>query len=765
MRERRAGLSWITLVILLLACITVQGVGIVEASPGPKVKVDPKISTAAPDEAFNVSITVTGITVGESLYGWEFTLSFDPSVLNITSHIEQVPIPIPPFYENVTVYHVYEGPFLKDIEDTIFISPEPNNTAGTVKALCTFKLPYPPQGAVSKGVLVTIEFRVKAEGATLLHFDYTELYTVIEEDITYPIAHEASDGFFEYPLGVHDIAVTNVTPSPVSVPLGENVSISVTVKNNGTATETFSVTVYYNLTATERAVIGTVNVTDLAPDGSKTLSFTWNTSGVTPGTFTIKVEVPPVSGETNTSDNTATTNVTVLFHDIAITSVTASHTQVKIGDLVTIKATVANEGDFHETFNVTACYFNETLSNVTIGTPQVLALDPGDSQLVAFTWDTTNVSLGTYTIKANATIPPGDTNTTNNELIDGTVNVAEFSIVHHTVEVGGVTFHVVIESNSTLSNIEFIYEDKKISFNVTGSEGTVGFCNVTIPNVLLGGPYTVQVDDLLITPEETTNGTHTFLYFTYNHSTQTVQIKGATVATPPTAFFTPSTTSAYVGDQITFNATASEDPDGEIASYQWDFGDGTPIVTETDPIATHEYTSAGTYPVTLTVTDNQGLTDTATGTATISAKHDVAVVEVTPFPSEVTVGKLVSITVTVVNGGTETETFNVIVYYDNTIIGTKSVTNLASGASQTLTINWKTTDIDPGTYTIKAVASTITGEIDITNNEFIDDTVTITVQEAPALGILLYVAAAGLAVTIIAAIAFYFLRIRKPKQA
>ena len=177
------------------------------------------------------------------------------------------------------------------------------------------------------------------------------------------------------------------------------------------------------------------------------------------------------------------------------------------------------------------------------------------------------------------------------------------------------------------------------------------------------------------------------------------------------------------------------------------------------------YISAGTYPATLTVTDNQGLTDTATGTATISAKHDVAVVDVTPFPSEVTVGKLVSIKVTVVNQGTETENFNIIIYYDNTIIGTKSVTNLASGDSETLTINWETTDIDPGTYTIKAVASTITGEIDITNNEFIDDTVTITVQEAPALGILLYVAAAGVAVTIVAAIAFYFLRIRKPKPA
>lgn len=104
----------------------------------------------------------------------------------------------------------------------------------------------------------------------------------------------------------------------------------------------------------------------------------------------------------------------------------------------------------------------------------------------------------------------------------------------------------------------------------------------------------------------------------------------------------------------------------------------------------------------------------------------------------------------------ETETFNITVYYDNVIIETKSVTNLASGASETLTIDWETTDVDPDTYTIKAVASTITGEI-----EFIGDSVTITVQEAPALGVLLYVAAAVVAAIIMVAIAFYFLRAKK----
>jgi len=128
-------------------------------------------------------------------------------------------------------------------------------------------------------------------------------------------------------------------------------------------------------------------------------------------------------------------------------------------------------------------------------------------------------------------------------------------------------------------------------------------------------------------------------------------------------------------------------------------------------------------------------------------------------------GELVSINVTVVNLGTETEAFNITVYYDNVIIGTESVANLISGASEILTIKWETTNVDPDTYTIKAVASIITGEIDTENNEFIDDAIIIIAQENPALGVLPYVVAAGVAAITIVAISFYFLKIRKPKTS
>jgi len=66
---------------------------------------------------------------------------------------------------------------------------------------------------------------------------------------------------------------------------------------------------------------------------------------------------------------------------------------------------------------------------------------------------------------------------------------------------------------------------------------------------------------------------------------------------------------------IAFSGTASSDPDGTIASYAWNFGDGS---TGSGSTPSHSYTGVGTYTVTLTVTDNGGLTNAATTTASVS---------------------------------------------------------------------------------------------------------------------------------------------------
>jgi len=72
------------------------------------------------------------------------------------------------------------------------------------------------------------------------------------------------------------------------------------------------------------------------------------------------------------------------------------------------------------------------------------------------------------------------------------------------------------------------------------------------------------------------------------------------------------------GQTITFDASSSYDPDGEITSYKWDFGDGWSFESETGTV-THSYSSAGDYTVTLTVRDNDGAINTSTMTIRVSS--------------------------------------------------------------------------------------------------------------------------------------------------
>lgn len=91
--------------------------------------------------------------------------------------------------------------------------------------------------------------------------------------------------------------------------------------------------------------------------------------------------------------------------------------------------------------------------------------------------------------------------------------------------------------------------------------------------------------------------------------TQNVVVEGPNQ--PPVASFTYSCT----GLTCNFDGSASDDLDGTIISYAWDFGDGG---TGTGVTASHIYGSSGTYTVVLTVTDDDNATDTDAQPVTVS---------------------------------------------------------------------------------------------------------------------------------------------------
>ncbi len=106
------------------------------------------------------------------------------------------------------------------------------------------------------------------------------------------------------------------------------------------------------------------------------------------------------------------------------------------------------------------------------------------------------------------------------------------TLSHHTLTVDTQKFDIDVLTNSTETDPAFNQSNKEISFHVTGPETTTGFCNVTIPKELLRcddpSAWIVLLDGSPVDPAPvvTSNATHSFIYFTYTHSSHLVEILG-----------------------------------------------------------------------------------------------------------------------------------------------------------------------------------------------------------------------------------------------
>jgi len=187
----------------------------------------------------------------------------------------------------------------------------------------------------------------------------------------------------------------------------------------------------------------------------------------------------------------------------------------------------------------------------------------------------------------------------------------------------------------------------------TGEVVPVGISGATANTV--GKPVDVQKnpDAVAVTPA----GMHAYVanYLSDDVSmltlsagaTPTVSATIATTGSPQGLAITPdqapvasfTDTPAEAGSPTAFDAAASHTvPTGGALTYTWNFGDGTPADTTSADTITHVYSVAGTYQVTLTVTDGLGTstsvvytgqTISRNGGATATVEHTVAIVSAT----------------------------------------------------------------------------------------------------------------------------------------
>ena len=390
---------WITLLLMTLASLppSFHAMGSLAT-----VSIQPRINKVwGTRETFNINISVTNVT---NLYGWQTKLYYDSSIINGTS--------------------VREGPFLKSSGETFFnytINNNYNATHGCIKAFNT--LLGEILGVNGTGVLLTITFKTVSLGISPLNLE-----EVILADISSnTIPHTVMDGAVEVVEVVHDVAIRNVSVSSDVVVDGETVEVYVTAANMGNKTEIFDVTVYWN-----ESLIAKQTVSSLSPQKDVQLTFLWNTSSITPNaTCIIKAEASHVPEETNFENNVLVygpISVVQGVHDIAVIEVRSASQNVYEGETLNVYVTVANRGNYTETFNVTVY-----LDDFPIGLRTVTNLAGGCTKELTFTWNTEGAGSKTYMVKASAGPVTGETRLADNSLSDGNVTIYPYTAISITI--------------------------------------------------------------------------------------------------------------------------------------------------------------------------------------------------------------------------------------------------------------------------------------------------------------------------------------------
>lgn len=287
MREKGKSLILIYLATLFLVFAPVVTVRSAET---PKVYVDPPIildDTRTPGQNFTVTVRIANVT---DMWSFRVDLGWGSPILDVADNTGT----------SGTVEGVTEGSFLQTGGDTTFVA-NLDQAEGTLSVSCSLRSGGTWQSG--NGILFSVKFTVEQYGATVLWIYYSRIQVKgpPPQYLPIPTDHTSEHGFFSNVLGAsYDIAVTNVTPLKTIVCQGYSAEVNVTVQNQGNILQGFAVTVNYDSNS-----VGT-KIAALSIGASTNLTFTWDTTVVAKGLYTIGAEASVAPGETDTGDNSYT---------------------------------------------------------------------------------------------------------------------------------------------------------------------------------------------------------------------------------------------------------------------------------------------------------------------------------------------------------------------------------------------------------------------------------------------------------------------------
>lgn len=233
------------------------------------------IAVWAIDGAYNVTVTIYDMAeqTGKDIQTNAVIIDNTPPAVNITYPTSNAYISALGIWINGTVTETNKGDPQPSINDTRFTLMEWNSATGYFGFSNNTAIP---------------------EGPITVEVSFTDL------------AGNTGSDTVTFSLGIHDVAVINIEASKTVVGQNYATSINVTVENQGDYAETFNITAYYNDTAIILPNGKNYTTITLLSGNYATVTFTWNTTGIPKGNYTISAYAEPIPGEPDTIDNTLT---------------------------------------------------------------------------------------------------------------------------------------------------------------------------------------------------------------------------------------------------------------------------------------------------------------------------------------------------------------------------------------------------------------------------------------------------------------------------
>jgi hypothetical protein len=678
--------------------------------------VNPACGSLSIGSTISVQINLTNAAVG-TVNGFELFLYYDPAFLNATGI-------------DATTGTVFSNPSL--VKSQLFVPGQVHLAAVCIGCSNTG----------TNGVLVSIFFKILALGVSPLSLATGMLPSSFAQSFTElttpsPLAPATTDGYFMNQNSKRG-PIASFTFFPTSPLVGQQVIFNAT----GSYDPDAPVSAIHRGIAQYKWDFGGAS-SQSQPTNATSFRLTL---GSAYGNFSVRLTVVDTDNNFEGMQTRLFTVSRSLFHDLSIQSISPSPNPANLGDKVTVRVIVFNNGSFPESFNLAVSYKPPT---TMIGAATNTNIPIGATSLFNFTLDTSHLTPGFYTLIANATIlpsssnPSGVDNLPSNNVVTSILNVLpppspDFSIIASPsslmIQAGG-NGTSTIGLNSLGGFSGSITLSVRI-FPIVGANGPATTLQPNSLQVSTGGPASSNliISTLKNTPQSfysvIVNGTSGMLSHSVGIGVEIV----APPDLPPIANFTFFPQSPVTGQFVSFDGSKSFDPDGSIVDWTWTFGDG---FLGFGSFTSHSYSAIGSYTVTLTVRDNAGLTASKSVTLQVRQRplHDVSIAEIQVEPNVAVSTQFVFINVEISNDGLSNETVSLTAYYDSHTIQTLTsvfvpVQNCNQFFCQSgtyVTITWDTTGIVAGNYTISATVSLAPTEIDPTpaDNMFTGNKVTI----------------------------------------